>query len=98
DYVLKQIAQARFDGALVAALDVQVIGNRPLLADLTIRLREDRARRVAVPRAGRLELLERFQPRLEAGELVLARADRARAPVVLDPRARQLRLARRSRQ
>ena len=55
-----------------------------------------RPRGVAVPGARGVELFERLQPRVEPGELVLARAHRPRAPFVLDARAGQLRLARRA--
>src|SRR3954471_17975682 len=94
DDVLEEIAQARFDGALVPWFDVEVIGNRALLIDLAVRLDEDRARVVAVPGTGGVELLERFQPRLETGQLVLAGTDRTGSPLVFDARARELRLAR----
>ena len=43
--------------------------------------------------AGGVELLERREPRGQAGELVLARAHLIGAPFVLNARAGQLRLA-----
>src|SRR6185295_8658337 len=92
DNVLEHIAEIRFDRALVARFDFEVVGDRTALVDLAVGLRQDGARRVTVSGARGLELLERFQPRLEAGQLVLARSDRTRAPLVLDARARQLRL------
>ena len=94
DDVLEQIAEAGVDGALVAVIDLQVVGNRTLLAHGSIGLNQHRAGRVAVSGARGFELLERAQPRLDAGELLFARADGSRAPFVLDAGARQLRLAR----
>ena len=98
DDVLEQIAEAGLDGALVAGLDLEVVGDRALLVDLAVGLHEHGARRVAVAGARRVELLERLAdaPR---GRRARARATRtdARAPLVLDARARQLRLARRPR-
>jgi len=88
-HVLQQIAETRLDRALVAGFDFEVIGDGALLVDLAVGLRQHRTRRVAVTGAGRLELLERFQPCFDARELVLARTDRSRAPLVLDARARQ---------
>ena len=57
DDVLQQIAEAGFDGALVAGVHLEVVGHRALLADAAVGLREHRARGVAVLGAGRLELL-----------------------------------------
>src|SRR5439155_6945424 len=97
DHVLEEIAEARLDGALVARLDLEVVRNRPLLIHGAVGLDEDGARGVAVAGARRVELLERGEARLDTGELVLARAHRARAPLVLDPRAGALRFAPRAR-
>ena len=98
DDVLQQVAEAGFDRALVAAVDVEVVGHRALLADVAVGLHEHHARRVAELGAARRELLERRQPRLDAGQLLLARrarrarATRARARAVAssDSRARAL--------
>ena len=98
DHVLQQVAEARLDGTLVAGVDVEIVGDRAHLADLAVGLREHRPRRVAEAGARRLELFERLQARLEPGELVLARAHRPRAPLVLDARAGQLGLPGRARQ
>src|SRR5581483_1170697 len=95
--VLQEIAEAGFDGAFVARLDVEIVGDRALLIDGAVRLREHGAWGIAVAGARRLEFFERLQPRVETRELVLSRADRSRPPLVFDPRARELRFARRFR-
>ena len=95
DDVLQQVAEARFHRTLVAAVHVEVVGHRALLADVAVGLHQHHARGIAELGAARGELLERRQPRLDAGQLLLARADVARAPLVLGARRRQLRLARR---
>src|SRR5438477_219081 len=70
DDVLEKPAEAGFDGALVAVIDFQVVGNRALLAHGSICLNQHRAGRVAVSGARGFELLGRAQPRLDAGELL----------------------------
>ena len=72
--VLQQVAEVRLDGALVPALDLEVVGERPELADAGRLVGQQEAGRVAVLGAGRLELLERRQPRLDAGQFLLAGA------------------------
>src|SRR5713226_6510630 len=95
--VLEQIAEACLDGTLVSGLDLEIVGNGALLVDLAVRLHEHRACRVAVAGARRVELFEGLEARVEAGELVLAGADGAGAPFVLDARAGELRFAGRPR-
>src|SRR5437660_651159 len=73
DDVLEQIAEGCFDGALVAGVDLEVIGDRPLLPDLTVGLCEQRPRGVVVAGARGFELFERFQARLEPCQIVFAR-------------------------
>ena len=94
DDVLQEIAETRLDRPLVSRFHLEVIGDGAVLVDGAVRLRQDGPRSIAESGARRIELLERFQPRLEAGELVLARANRSRAPVVFDTGARELRFAR----
>ena len=72
DHVLEEIAEARLDGALVARLDLEVVRDGTLLIDRAVGLREHRARRVPEGGARGLELFERLEARVEAGELVLA--------------------------
>ena len=59
DHVLEQIAETRLDRALVAGVDVEVVGNRTHLTDRAVRLGEHRTWRVAVPGARGFELFER---------------------------------------
>ena len=93
DHVLQEIAQARLHGAFVAVADFDIVGNGSPLIHLAIRLREDGAWRIAVRGARGFELLQRLQARCAAGELVLQGAHGARAPLVFDACAGQLRLA-----
>ncbi|HEY4958520.1 MAG TPA: hypothetical protein VII31_11960, partial [Caldimonas sp.] len=95
--MLQQVAQACLHGTLVPRVDVEIVGDRAHLADLAVGLRENGSRRVAEAGARRLELLKRLQARLEAGEVVLARAHRPRAPLVLDAGASELGLPGRAR-
>ena len=92
DDMLQEIAEAGFCGALVAALDLEIIGNGTLLVDLAVGPHQNHPSRVTESRAARLELFERRQPGAEAGELLLAHADAPRTLLVVDARARQLRL------
>src|SRR6266850_8570732 len=69
DDVLQKIGEARLDRPFVARFDFQVIGDGALLVHLAVRLYEDGSRRVAVPGARGVELLERFQAGLEACKL-----------------------------
>ena len=47
DDVLQQIAEVGLDRALVAGFDLEIVGNRALLVDLAVGLRQNGARRVA---------------------------------------------------
>ena len=47
DDVLEQIAEAGFDGALVAGVDLEIVGDGALLIDLAVGLREDGSGRIA---------------------------------------------------
>src|SRR4051812_23360832 len=88
--MLEEIAEAGLDRPLVTSLYFEVIGDRTLLIDLAVGLDEHRPGGIAVSGARGIELLERGEPGGEAGELVLAGANRPRAPFMLDPRAGQL--------
>src|SRR5947209_6619513 len=68
-------------------------GNGAQLSHPAVGLCEDSAGGIAIFGARRLEFLERLPSPLEAGELVLARAQGADPPFVLPARAGQLRLA-----
>jgi len=83
DHVLQEIAEQRFGGALVATIDVEVIGNGAVLSNRAIRLCEHDASGIPVPGAFGIELLERSQPRREPGERVLPRAEVTCERVVL---------------
>ena len=73
EHVLQQLAEQRIDGALVGALDHEVIGNRAVLPDGIARLGEQKPRGVAERRAAGLELFERTQSRFLAGGLTFSR-------------------------
>ena len=79
DHVLQQLAEGGFDRALVMAVDLEVVGDRAHVCDLgRRRLGEDQPGAVAVLGARGIELLERFQPRADAGQSRLhARAARS---------------------
>ena len=79
DNVLKQVAETGLDRALVAAVDLEVIRDGALLADVTVRLDQDRPRGIAELGPAGGQLLERGQTRVERGELLLAHADLAGA-------------------
>ena len=88
DDVLQQVAEAGLDGALVAAVDVEVVGDGALLADVSVGLHEHHPRGVAELAARlALELLERRQARLDAGQLLLARRARSRSSASCSARA-----------
>jgi hypothetical protein len=96
DDVLQQIAEARFDRALVAAVDLEVVGDRSLLADLAVGLREDHAR-AASPYSARAASSSSSDFSRARRRPARARASARRAPpLVLDARAGQLRFARRA--
>src|SRR5437868_6106852 len=94
--VLEQVAEIRIDRALVTRLDFEVVRERALLTHFAVGLREDRARRVAVSGARRIELFERLQTRFERRQIVLAGSYRARSPLVFDARTGELRFTGRS--
>src|SRR6185503_9808163 len=82
DDVLEQLAEARLHRALVAPVDVEVVGDGALLPDVAVGLHEHHARRVAELAARGDQLFERGEPGLESGEVLLARTHPARAGVV----------------
>jgi hypothetical protein len=94
--VLQQIAETRFDRALVARLDFDEVGERPHLADAAVGVDEHHARGIGKPAAMRLDFLERVEARRHAGQLLLARAHFTRAPFVFEPGAGELRFPRRA--
>ena len=51
DDVLQQVAKAGFHGSLVAPVDLDVVRDRPLLANLSVGLDEHHPRRIAEFRA-----------------------------------------------
>ena len=79
DDVLQQIAEAGLDRALVAAVDVEIVGHGALLPDVSVGLHEHHPRRVAEVAAAGRQLLERRQPRLDAASSCSRVADVARA-------------------
>ncbi len=93
EHVLQQVAEVRLDGALVSAVDLEAVGQRSELADARRLVGQQEPRGVAVLRAGGFELLERRQPRLHAGQLLLAGAGVLAKLLVLVPGVGQLRLA-----
>jgi hypothetical protein len=87
DDVLEEIAKTGFDGALVPALDLKVVGDGALLVHLPVRLCENGTRGVAVFHTRGLELPEGGQTGVESRKLVLAATNAPGTPLVLDPRA-----------
>src|SRR5579864_1787637 len=92
DDILQQVAQTGLDRALIALLHIEIVRDRALLVDAPVGLSEDCARRIAVPGASSLELLERHEAGSESGQVLLPRPHRTRAPVMLDAGAGELRL------
>src|SRR6185295_15361668 len=86
---------ARLDGALVAAVDFEIVGHGSLLTDVAVRLHENRACSIAEVGSTRRQLLERGEARFERGHVLLARAYIAREALVLAARGAKLRLPRR---
>ena len=86
DDVLQQVAETGFDRALVAAIDIHVVGHGALLPDVAVGLDEHHARRVAEIGAARRQLLERRQPRLDAASSC-SRVRTSRARSSCSPRA-----------
>src|SRR5579872_1808901 len=95
DDVLKQIAERRVDRALVFASHVDVVGDRPQMGQRSAGFGQDDARAFAVLGAGGGELLERLQPRAEAGEVVFAAAQLAFDAFARAARRGELHLTRR---
>ena len=91
DNVLEQFAETGFDRALVAAIDINVVSDRALLADVAVGLHEHHPGGIAEVGAARRQLLQRGQPRFDGGQFLLARAHLAGAPLVFAARAGQLR-------
>ena len=90
DDVLQQIAQARLDRALVAAVDLEIVGDRALLPDAAVGLHQHHPGRITEVRPAGGQLLERREPSLDCGQLLLAGANVSRALLVLAPRDGQL--------
>ena len=95
DHVLQQIAEARFDRALVPAVDFEIVRNRALLADMAIGLHQHHPRGVAELGAAGGQLFERREPSLERASSCSRDADVARARLMLAAAAGQLGFARR---
>ena len=70
--LLQEVRKTRLDGALVAPLDLQVVGHRSVVGDLAAG-RQDLPRRVSVGRPPRLQLPERLQAGPHHRDLLLAR-------------------------
>src|SRR5262245_24369846 len=74
DDMFEQIAETGFDGALVAAIDIHVVGHGALLTDVAVGLHQHHAGRVAEIRPARGKFLQRRQPRLDGGQFLFASA------------------------
>src|SRR5687767_14043565 len=72
DDVLEEVAEACFDRALVAAVDVEIIRDGALLTHLAVGLHQHHPGGVAELTAGGVELDQRRQARFAAGQLLLA--------------------------
>ncbi len=91
DHVLEQIAETCFDRALVSTVHLEKVCNRALLADVAVRLHEHHPGGITEIRTTRGQLLERREPALDGGQLLLARSQVSRALFVLASRQRELR-------
>src|SRR4029434_8813616 len=60
DDVLEEIGEGGIHRTLVLTIDLDVVGDRPEMGHRVARFGKDHARALAVLRAGRVELLERF--------------------------------------
>ena len=94
DHVLKEIAQGCLNRPFVLRIHVEVIGNRPLLSDVAVRLRQHHPRGFRVSGARFLELGQRRQARREPCQLPLPGLEALRFPLELDAGGRELRFAR----
>src|SRR5262245_61343019 len=94
DHVLEQLTEAGLDGALIAAVDLEIVGHGALLTNMTVGLHQHRARGVAEIGATRGELLERGEAGFERRDILFARTDLAGAPFVFATRGRELRPSR----
>ena len=92
DHILKQIAEACFNGTLVAPIDVEIVGHRALLANVAVGLDQYHPGRVAELGAARSRFLQRRQAGFDGRNLLLLNSEGAHPFFVLGPRARQLRL------
>jgi hypothetical protein len=79
--VLEDFAQAGLDGALEAAVRLEIVRHRTELPDVAARLREYEPRAVAVLGTGGIELLERAQAAGQSGGLLLRLAEVADARI-----------------
>ncbi len=91
--MLEQVAETRFDRALVSTVHLEIVCNRALLTDMAVRLHEHHPGGITEIRTTGSQLLERREPSLDGGQLLLARAHVSRAPFVLASRHRELRAA-----
>ena len=87
DHVLEQVAETGFDRALVAAVDLEIVGHRALLTDVAVGLHEHHPGGVAEIRTAGASSSSDASRRLDGGQLLLARAHVSRAPFVLASRA-----------
>src|SRR5258708_35036344 len=73
--MLQKIAEARLDRPLIARVRFEIVSDGAPLIDLAVCLHEHGTRGIAVAGACRVQLFERRQTCLEAGEILLAAAD-----------------------
>ena len=92
--VLEQIAETRFDRALVFRLDIEIVGDRALLADMAVGLREHHARRLGVAGSRFSSSVSDARRAGQARELALPRPQVVRLPLELDAGGGQLGFAR----
>jgi hypothetical protein len=71
-HVLQQVAEAGFDGTLVARLDLEEVGQRAHLSDAAVGVDQHHAGGVGEPGAVVVEFLERPQAGGEPGQVLLA--------------------------
>ena len=93
EHMLQQIPEAGFGGALVSALDLEMVRDRSGMRDAA-RRRQDQPRRLPVLGVGGILFFEGREPRRDGGGLLLPCPARLVQPLSLGARGRQRRFLR----
>jgi len=83
DHVFEELTQAGFHRALVAAINIHVVGHGSLLTDVAVGLYQHHASRIAEISPARGQFLQRRQPRLDGGQFLFSSADLTRPLLML---------------